>query len=234
MHFRRVAALQVMHQLAYLCFASRRSVHVDDVSTVVQDVTRRSLCSIIHIHFLPSLHHVVLGDEDDIRVAEFSKVLAGYERVRVHQRRIVSRPSRFRTAIRTLDLYVVFSAFGIPREHVEPDTSPLEALDWILGLRLDDLQVFLSDDYPQYQLNALKRVLQALRHEVVVHEPEILEQCEALRVHHGCRTRCLRLSGDGSGCFALLAMHTSFRHVDSFILRARTQYHQSTNACIIP
>ena len=91
---------------------------------------------------------------------------------------------------------VVFPSLGIPREHVEPDAAPLKALDRILGLRLDDLQVLLAEDDPQHQLDALRRVLEALRHEGVVHKPEVLDQGKVLRIH-GMRRASRRLVGGG-------------------------------------
>ena len=154
-------------------------------------------------------------DEDHIRVAQHSEILTGIKRIRVHQRGVVSRPPRLRAVVGTLNLYVVFPAFGIPCEHVETNAAPLEALDRVLGLRLDDLQVLLAEYDPQHQLYALRRVLKALRHEVVVHEPEVFEQGKALWIHHVCRPPRPRLSGDGLDRFVRFAMHT-LRHVVSF------------------
>ena len=163
-------------------------------------------------------------DEDHIRVAQLSEILTGIKRVRVHQRGVVPRPSRLRAVVGTLNLYVVFPALGIPREHVETNAAPLEALDGIFGLRLDNLQVFLADDDPQHQLYALRRVLEAFRHEVVVHEPEVVYQGKIFRIHHVCRTPRRRLSDDGPGRFTRFALHT-FRHVTSFRFFAQGHSH---------
>ena len=77
-----------------------------------------------------TLHHIVLGDEDDIRIAELADVLAGLERVRVHQRGIVSRALRLRTSVGALYFDVVFPALRIPREHVEADAAPSPCRRW--------------------------------------------------------------------------------------------------------
>ena len=56
MHLRRVAAKQIMYQLPYFGFASRRAVHVDDVRSVALRATvltafRLPLCMIFAMSF---------------------------------------------------------------------------------------------------------------------------------------------------------------------------------------
>ena len=179
------------------------------------------------INLATSTHDVVLGDEDDIRIAQRADVPAGLERVRVHQRGIVPRAPRLRALVGALYLDVVFPALRIPGEHVEPDAAPLEALDRILRLRLYDLQVLFAQNDLQHQLDAFRRVLKALRHEVLVHEPEALDLREILRFHNRCRTPRPRLADDGLSRFLPSRLNT-FRHISSY------PHHSPENNDILP
>ena len=189
-----------MDQPANGGISPRRTVHVDDVCAVAKGLARQLPYRAVNlVNFLPAAHHVCLGDEDDIRVAQLADVFARLERIRVHQRGVVPRPPRLRAFVGALDLDVVLPALRIPSEDVEADAAPLEALDRVLGLRLYDLQILLAEDDLQNQLDALRSVLKALRHEVVVHKPEALDLREVFRLHHVCRTPRPRLADDGSG-----------------------------------
>ena len=117
MHLRHVAALEVMHQFADIRRASRRSVHVDDMRSVTENLSRLLLDSLIDINILTVSHHIVLGNEDDVCVTQLAEVLAGLERVRIHQRGVVPRPLRLRAVVGTLDFDIVFpvlTAFRLP------------------------------------------------------------------------------------------------------------------------
>ena len=148
-----------MHQFADIRRASRRAVHVDDMRSIAQKFSRAVLSSTVRICIFIATYHVVLGDENDIRVVQLAEILAGLERVRIHKRGIIPRPFRLRAMVGALNLDVVFPTLGIPRENIETDTAPLKVLDRIFGLGLDDLQIFLAKDNPQYQLDAFRRVL---------------------------------------------------------------------------
>ncbi len=186
-----------MHQFSDVRRALRRAVHIDYVSSVTKPISVRLFNPQIRVYVLSSSHHVVLGDEDDVGIAQLVKVLAGFERVRVQQRGVVPRALRLRALVGPLDLNVVFLAFGIPCEHVEANAAPLKALYRVLGLRLDNLQILLAEDDLQNQLDALRRVFKALRHEGVVHEPEVLDQRKTLRIHDVRRAPRPRLAGGG-------------------------------------
>ena len=162
-HFIRIATQQIVNQLAYSGITFRHAVYINNVRTISKSLAIQLPYRAVNLVYrLASTHHVVLGDEDDVGVAQLAKVLARLERVRVHQRGVVPSPLRLRAIVRALDFDVIFPALGIPREHVETNAATLKALNRVFGLRLDYLQVLLAKYDPQYQLNALRRVFKAL------------------------------------------------------------------------
>ena len=183
MHLIRIATVEIAHETPQGVIATPHPIGIDNMCAVAEIQAGLLVHAVEHVHTLPSPHHVVLGNNDDIRVAQLAEVFTGLERVRIHQRGIVPRTLRLGALVGTLYLDVVFPALRISREHVEPDAASLKALDRILGLRLDHLQVLLADDDLQDKLDALRRVLKAFRHEGVVHEPEVLDQRKVLRLH---------------------------------------------------
>ena len=61
-------------------------------------------------------------------------------------------------------------------------------------------------------ISAASRAFKELRHEVIVHEPEVLDQREIFRLHHGCKTPSPRLAGDGFDSIPIAFM-CGLRHV---------------------